>query len=299
MFSFFKKKYAGCKDVPDNRDFQAEHVLGNTTIILPEEVNLLNISVHNQGKTNHCTSYGLTHIHEILNTVEFSREVELDPEEQWHNQKEYPGTAKEDSGDSLQSALASLKRYGLSYNDGKGYKQLFIENYAVINKTIGDFKGWLSKGFPIYTGTAVTSTNYTKAKTTGIWGGLDGANVGGHCIAIVGYNKDGFVALNSYGPDWGKYGNGIFIIKYDDVKYLFTSYIIYDRTDIEYIFKDVAINSPMAESIKWALDNKIVNGYGDDPDPKKRFFKPNEPITRAEQIAIIKRLYDLIKNNSL
>ena len=38
--------------------------------------------------------------------------------------------------------------------------------------------------------------------------------VGGHAVAIVGYNNEGFIIRNSWGPTWN--GNGHTIYKYDD-----------------------------------------------------------------------------------
>jgi hypothetical protein len=38
--------------------------------------------------------------------------------------------------------------------------------------------------------------------------------IGGHAMAIVGYNPDGFIIKNSWGPNWG--ANGYTIFPYDD-----------------------------------------------------------------------------------
>lgn len=180
-------------DKPDSRDFQAEHLLGQPTGSVPDQVNLLsNITVHDQQQTNRCSAYSLTHIHQILNTLERNQPVGLDPKEQRANQKEYPATASEELGDYLQSALKSLQKYGLNFNN----QSLKIDGYAEVKKE--SFQTYLANGLPIYTGTPYTKTNYATAKTSGTWGGLDGNVTGGHAVCIIGYHDTGYIALTSW-----------------------------------------------------------------------------------------------------
>ena len=37
--------------------------------------------------------------------------------------------------------------------------------------------------------------------------------IGGHAVAVVGYNKHGFILRNSWGTSWGDYGYGLFPYK--------------------------------------------------------------------------------------
>lgn len=271
------KDSQGAIDLPDERDFSALHLFGDPQIELPRFVNLNVVPAHNQGKSMHCTAYALTHIEEILNTLEHKMTALADPEEQWANQRanrgNYPNMEKD--GDSLQNALDSLVKYGLANkNTSIQVESYKIEGYARIQKTLSDFKSWLARGFPIYTG----------------WNR--------HCFAIVAYNDSTqtFTALNSYGPKWGKKKDGTFDISYSDIHKLFTPYIIYDKKDLVMIFKDVSQNSPMAEQIKYCLENGLMVGYGADQDPKKRYFKPDQPVTRAELAAVVSRLHKQFKS---
>lgn len=50
-----------------------------------------------------------------------------------------------------------------------------------------------------------------------------------------------------------------------------------------FTFKDVSANQYYAPSVKWASDNNIVSGYGEEG------FKPDNPITREQIVAIIYR----------
>ena len=288
--------YGGAFDLPDARDFHAEHIFGvaRPTAELAKKINLLRTTAHNQGNTNRCTAFALTHIHEILNTIEHNLQFQFDPEEQWQNQKKFPGTAREEIGDSLQSALESLRKFGLS-REGQNYP---IRHYAQIER--GEIRNYLAKGFPIFTGFPTTATNFQKARTTGFWGGIDGAQIGGHAICFVGYDENGIVALNSWGAKWGKFGNGTFYFREADLASSYSLYIVYDKVDansqnsnsnnptqMQNIFKDVTTNSPMAEAIKWGLEKNIARGYGESSDATQREFRPNQPITRAETIQML------------
>jgi len=172
--------------------------------------------------------------------------------------------------------------------------KLLIDGYAKAEKT--DLKYWLAKGYPIVTSFGVTKTNYKSAKTTGIWTGIDGTVVGGHAIALIGYEPGFYIALNSYGTKWGKYKNGTFKIKETDVKSIGTCYIVHDHKDIEMIFKDFSTESPFKEEVLWALDNGIVTGMGDSSDPKERLLKPSEPLTRLQAILLMYRFAKLFYN---
>lgn len=287
----------GAIDRPDERDFRAEHVFG--TVFdgeLPKEVDLLKTKAHDQASTKHCTSYAVTHIHEILNTLEHGMSMRFNPEQQWNNQLVDPGTADERVGDYLISALKSLKKFGLDKNN-ENYP---IKSYARLEKA--DFKKYLAGGLPIFTGMPVTSTNFKKAKYEGVWSGLDGEKVGGHAVCIVGYKEDRvegtyYTALNSYGDTWGKFKSGTFLVKEKDLPSLFTSYIIYDAADLKYIYKDVTSESPMAEAIEWALNSQVARGYGDDPDPKNRTFLPDRPVTRAEMCQMLMNYHKFYHSN--
>lgn len=269
----------GAFDAPGTNDFSADQLFGAEPVEknLPASINLNNVPSHNQGRSMHCTAYGLTHIEEILNTIEHSQDISLDPEEQWGNQKARHGglESMEQEGDSLQNALQTLVEKGLTNHKNPGVSvPLFKANgYAFVKKTVEDYKRWLASGMPIFTG----------------WGN--------HCFAIVGYDdqKQVLIAKNSYGPIWGKKSDGTFDVPYAQINKLFTGYIVFDKADFEMIFKDVSLKSAQADSIKWALEVGLFRGYGEDADPKKRFFRPEQPITRAETAVVMKRLYDLLK----
>lgn len=76
----------------------------------------------------------------------------------------------------------------------------------------GDIKEALITYGPVFTSFYVYQdfVHYQEGIYTPLWG----ANIGTHCVAIVGYNDTGeyWICKNSWGPDWGE--NGYFRIKY-------------------------------------------------------------------------------------
>jgi hypothetical protein len=270
----------GAVDIPSENDFIASHVLGAPSVELPAEVNLnLLDHTHNQGKTMHCTAYGLTHCLEILNTLEHNLSVLCDPIEQWANQVYISGKEQaqimEKEGCSLQIALRALFKYGLNNKTTTIPVEKFtIEGYARIENTLADIKRWLAMGYPVYSGS------------------------GRHCYAIVGYSdtKEELIALNSYGRPNIK-TKGEFRIPYSKIDTLFSKYILYDKKDLIMIFKDVSESSPFAEDIKAVRDLKLINGYGTGDDPLEKYFRPENPVTRAELAAVVNRLYKKLAPN--
>lgn len=226
---------------------------------------------HNQARTLHCTSYALTHVVEIQNTLEHNTKVKLDPEEQWGHQLRPPvdlqPPALENMGDSLQHALKCYLALGLHNinNPEVGVTNFTATGYVWLPKTVEDFKKWLASGYPIFTGQ---------------WA---------HAFAVVGYdeNKKTFMCKNSLAAD-------PFTIDYSDVTKLFTPYIFYDKQDLTMIYKDVSTKSPMAKNIQRMLDLGLMKGYGADTiaDPKERFFMPNQPVTRAELAEVMGNFID-------
>ena len=273
------KDMEGAFDVPDTRDYDAVEVLGEPDIgkEYPSSLNLNYTPSHNQARTMHCTAYGITHVEEILNTIEHSQKVSLDPEEQWANQAANRGLpASIGGGDSLQNALQTLRKKGLVNKDtSKVPVQVFtIDGYAKIDKSVDGYKKWLVAGYPVYTGW----------KT--------------HCFAIIGYDDTAnggagaLIAKNSYGPNWGKNSDGTFNIAYNEIPQLFTGYIVYDTKDLEMVFRDVSEKAPHVDGIRYVLEKGIMKGYDHEniENPAERFFKPNQPVTRAELATIIHRL---------
>lgn len=273
------KGNGGAFDLPDERDYIAEHLLGATEIELPRRVMLVpeGFIPDNQGRTMHCTAYSLVHNVRILKSNECKTQAKADPEEQWANQKYDNGgnESMEKNGDSLQHALKVYSAKGV-YNKSPEIpgEKFEAKGYAKIGDSLDDIRKWLARGYPLYSGS------------------------GDHCYTIAGYDDDLSVLywLNSYGQNWPmKNGGGIDSDPYSESGKYFSKYILYLKDSMSFIFKDVTDQSPMADSIKFVRDIGLMTGYGTDEDLTKRAFMPEKPITRAEAAVLIQRLYNLLK----
>lgn len=279
----------GAIDMPDSRDHLAEQVLGSLeNTILPERV-LLSLLEGNQAAQSAtkvaCTCFASYHVAEIANELESGAEITPDFITGWNKQGEFGTRIKE--GDYVQTALKSVVKNGLILKDGTVKK---IKGYALIDKA--DIKSWLARGFAIVTSSVVTHTNFANAKKTGKWTGADGPNVGGHAFCLVGYEPGFIRASNSYGPNWGFFKDGTFLIPDALLKDLGSCYVLYDEKDmenVEYYFKDVTDRSPMAEEIKFCKDTGIMTGYQDGR------FGPNDMLTRAQAAVLVKRIVEYLK----
>ena len=274
----------GALDRPDPRDYWASHILGVEEIELPDKVKMWT-KADDQDNSVKCTCYSSYHVAQILNEIEHRKEIDGLPDKGWELQKKL-GTYSS-KGDYVQTALNSIVKNGFHSTD----KIFKIEGYARIQAN--DVKYWLAQGYPVVTSAPVTKTNFKKAKYEGTWSGLDGDRVTGHAFALIGYEDDYVWALNSYGDNWGYFHDGTFKILLKDLTQLGSCYIIYDTKDVEYIFRDVTTESPFAKEIKWGLENELMKGYdSENLPPEDRFFKPENPLTRAEFIAVLNRFYN-------
>lgn len=283
-----KEYYGGCVPRKDDRDFLAEHILGGPAGDIPERFVMLTKANDQSARKETavaCTCFSTYNVATILNEIEHQKQIEQLPVDGWELQKKF-GTHST-RGDSLHTAFKSIIQNALKTKDG----DYPVKAYAKIDNK--DIKYWLSQGYPIITYGPVAGGNFTQAKAGKMYKPKPNAKIQTyHAFAIVGYDNDVMILLNSYGPSWGKFGDGTFRMKEEDLTGLGAKYILYDVSDVKLIFRDVAEKSPHAEGIIYCLQNNIMVGEGADqePDPLKRLFKPNQAVTRGELATIIKRL---------
>lgn len=263
----------GALDLPDERDFWAEHILGiDKSKDLPDKVKLMT-KANDQGSSVKCTCYSTYSVGTILNEIEHKIKIEDLPDVGWELQKKF-GTYSS-KGDYVQTALMSVKKNGIRTSEGI----YDIEGFARVQHR--DIKYWLAEGNPLITSMNVTKTNFKKAKYEGTWTGNDGDTVGGHAVAIIGYEPGFYWILNSYGPTWGFFSDGTFKVPEELLKDLGGTYVLYDKKDVKKVFKDVSEDSWFAEACKWGKKNEIIKGYDDGS------FRPENPMTRAESLEML------------
>jgi len=217
-FSYWKdgNLFVRVRDIEKTKQYTSGNVY-NLEVEEDESYIAEGFVVHN------CTAYATSHAMRIMNIMEHkNKAIWFDPDLQWENQKEYPGTAEDALGDYVQSALKSAVRFGFE----AGGRVYTADKYARCMKP--KVKDMLAKGYPVVTGAYTANPmcdldwNYIKPKSKG----------GGHAFVLVGYSdvEKCYYAFNSWGR-WGIKGTGVFKIRYEDFSSIFSCYVLYDSKD--------------------------------------------------------------------
>lgn len=212
------------KSPKDNRDFIFS---SHRAIALPEVVDYRPDlhPVRNQGRQGTCYAQSTACMKEWQEKKDSGFDEYMSPQFFYNNRpNKYDNDPNNDDGMYGRDVMKLLKTIGICpesiYKYGrieskKGIPQLMydeakkyiIKSYARV-ETLENLKSSLVKhgpcliAFPVY--------NYGAE----FWKKLGGKMNGGHAVTIVGYNKDGFIIRNSWGPGWGKEGYSIY--KYED-----------------------------------------------------------------------------------
>lgn len=182
---------------------------------IPEEYSYLKFlpPIENQGKTSMCVSYSIAAHLNWNFTVDHAKNntdpINVDKKE-IYNARNIPG----DKGMTFKTALSYIKKHGVNSD----YGNVKIERYAMV-KSIEALKQALLINGPCVGGMYIRDYNNAE-----FWKGEN--KYGGHAIAIVGYNKKGFIIRNSWGKKYGI--NGYAILKYEDFDYLLECWTIVD-----------------------------------------------------------------------
>ena len=113
-------------------------------------------------------------------------------------------TLKSKDGMSFKDGLKFLRHEGVTTKDGNEK----IDRYAFVGSNIA------LKQALILNGPCVGGLPVYDSFSTDFWYDSTGTIQGGHAIAIVGYNNEGFIIRNSWGKSYGN--NGYAVIPYDD-----------------------------------------------------------------------------------
>jgi len=215
-------------------DRATETGLQDATIKLPEAVNLHEPwwQIRDQKNTGACVGFatadGVLRWHYTKKGL-INEGTEVSPRFIWMANKEtdtftaYPSTFIESVGTQTKLALAIARKFGCALEadlpmEGPLYSgsiQDFYYNaarfriiaYQNLGTDLQKWRYWIATNGPILTRLSIDS-NWLNATSTG--GELityDKASArGGHAVAIVGYDKDGFIIRNSWGTDWGDSG---------------------------------------------------------------------------------------------
>ena len=169
-----------------------EYKFQERSIDLPAEFSYLGAMppVLNQGRTYKCVCYSLcSYLDWKKNTYEGDNDggqYSVDELFSIREDKNAPGM-------TIKEALWYLRHNGLS-----GTK---IKDYAMVD-TVKQLKQALLVNGPLVGGLPVYSDN----RHDEFWK-KGGKFQGGHCITVVGYNKQGIIIRNSWGTEWCSHGH--------------------------------------------------------------------------------------------
>ena len=210
-------------DLPDIRDKYYESSLR----ILPPHIHPpLGIQVRDQGDEGSCTGFGLASVIDALNATRARLVPDLPAQvssrmiyEMAKLNDEWKGIAYE--GSSVRGAIKGFfhngvcsetcapyrekeKNWRLTVAAAKEARSLRLGAYYRLRKSITDFHSALNETGAIYASANIHSGWEDAMGKAAI---VRSSNtLGGHAIAIVGYNETGFWVQNSWGLDWGRNG---------------------------------------------------------------------------------------------
>ena len=221
-------------DPPDIRDRLYEPAL----IRLAPEIDNRDVSlVRDQGKEGACTGFGLAAVINLLNKGRGRGDLSASARMLYEMAKkhdEWPG--QDYSGSSCRGAIRGWKNMGVCpdgdpedpgrdpaawpYERGNLFGGLTVERaraarvntlgaYYRLRPDISDYHAAINETGAIYVSASVTqgwSEIGQEEHATLPTIRLSSNRLGGHAFAIVGYNGEGFIVQNSWGPRWGHKG---------------------------------------------------------------------------------------------
>jgi hypothetical protein len=218
-------KVGGAIQSPESeRDLIYERLAfgGNDDLkLLPEEINWSQYAnaARNQGKRGTCAAFAGCAIKEIHSNVATGKKEYLSSEFVYYHRNNKPaqGMYGRDAFQILKdigTVPESMFPYNTEcepdenlYSIASGYR---VSDFAKIITMEGLKKALFEVG-PCYLVLPLYKTRPQFWKPAG-----NEKDRGGHAVVVVGYNKDGFLLLNSWGHDWND--NGYVILPYEDWK---------------------------------------------------------------------------------
>lgn len=175
----------------------------NLTNKIPEVYSFVNYlsPVTDQGNTNMCVTHAFAC---FLNWV---TDMKLKTSRKDNNidlKQIYSARSdnKHDNGMSIKEALSLARKIGIKSDTGI----LKINDFAMIGSEL------IMKQAILCNGPVLIALPVYDSSRNDFWNGS--ILEGGHCVAVVGYNKEGFIIRNSWGRSYGE--NGYWTLPYSD-----------------------------------------------------------------------------------
>lgn len=175
---------------------------------IPEEYSLKEYCtpIQDQGRTNQCVCFSTISALDWRVNMKTGKKTfnGFKPEEIYAIRSD----KTQDNGMTFKESLSYAKNHGVKMSDGKNYK---IDDFALVGSEIALKYALIENGICLFA-VPVYDTNYTD-----FWKER-GEIIGGHAMAIVGYNQFGYIFRNSWGDKWSDKGYGL--LPYSDFKYV-------------------------------------------------------------------------------
>ncbi len=143
----------------------------------------------------------------------------------------YPSTFLETTGTQVKLSLRVAQKYGCVLDDilpmdgslsmmewEKFYNlaaELKISNYYNLGTDLDDWKRWIAFQGPVLTRLDIDkSWEYASYSKGYLENYIDKGTYGGHAVSLVGYDKNYFYVMNSWGEKWGDSGFAYASINY-------------------------------------------------------------------------------------
>lgn len=185
----------------DPRDYQYKTDL--TTEGLPSSYdysNYINIPIKDQGNTSTCVPHSLS---TVIETMMFK-----DNPDKLDIHEIYDKRIEKIDGMTIREAFRIIKKDGYNTKSGRVFLPEH-SSYFRLNSEI-QLKWSLVANGPCVLALPVRSEDIN------FWRG--GKDMGGHAIACIGYDEDGFILQNSWGSNWGNCGRCH--LPYSDLRYV-------------------------------------------------------------------------------
>ena len=219
------KIYNAKKSIEDDRDFIYEDFIKFNYNQLPIVVDYRNElqPIRNQGDQGSCYAQSAACMKEWQELKDIGVKEYMSPQffynhrNYWNDDKKDGDDPNEDNGMNGRDVMKILQTVGICFEKEYGYgriekaseipkeiidsaKNHIIKNYAKV-KTMDGLKNSLIENgpclitFPVYNN---SNKMWIKNK--------DDKKIGGHAMAVVGFNKKSFIIRNSWGANWGDKG---------------------------------------------------------------------------------------------
>jgi hypothetical protein len=219
------------KDTPDIRDRMYEPALIQ---LQPEIDNRGGTDILNQGTEGACTGFGLAAVINYLNVNKRDLHFKASPRMLYEMAKKHDEWPGEDyAGSSCRGAIRGWKNMGvcsesdwryaaddpgdLTIERAKAARYCTVGAYYRLRPEINDYHTALNEVGAIFVSGDVHSGWFSpKAAKSNEPAVISPSSTieGGHAFALVGYNRQGFIVQNSWGPKWGQQGYAIWL--YED-----------------------------------------------------------------------------------